>query len=292
MAGVGRRRLLVLMGISVLIVINLYLALRESDPDENQEVKDSLIRQGYLQAWHSQPGASLAAPDLKDALTRLPVDDCLAISTDDRIKVAELDIAAREGLYRTLLEFLECYASNNKDGTEQLLAFMKRREEVVPIETIKLMNGLLVKDAGMQKADLAGKSPEELVGIFHNKLNAKHPFQEILIEGSCLSALKSDRAPPEGLARATTREDHKLWRNQVGFTHLFKPRWSLDQEVGSKGTVILAEARLLIRHDSSNFQIVCPYYLRLWYDSRGRCWHPLSLECYPTSEDFHVRFLF
>ncbi len=292
----SRRRVIVLTLISVLLAINLYFGFHRggSDPIADQELADQRTRDTLLERWASAAGVPLKdGPELLQAIQRIPTNDCMTLTTDARlVEPSALPPSSHDDLIHAIGQFLLCYSSQVAGDPNSLFNLMSARKEQLPRETVELLRTLMVNEGGKSRAELASKTAPEILATYLGLVQCERPMSELLVEESCLSIRDVKHLATEGSQGGFSREDHRLWNNQVGLSKLSRAARTVEQEAMSRGSVLMAHARLLVRHDADHFAISFPYHLELWYDTTERAWHFHSLEYFPTSTSTTTRIIF
>ncbi len=282
--------------IAMLLAIGLSFGSHRGDldPIPVQQDADQRARDAIMKRWDSTKGVSLKdGPELLKAIRRIPANECLKNSTKARlIQPSALPPASHDDLIHALGQFLLCYSSEVPQGSNSLLELISARKQRLSKETVEQLRKLLIHDAGKSKAELASKTGPEILEMYLEALQCERPMSELLVEESCLLIREVKRIGNEQSEERPAWEDHRLWQNQITFRNLSEADRTPEQEASSRGSILTAHARLLVRHDPEHLAISFPYHLELWYDTTEKAWHLYALECFPSSMGKAVRIVF
>lgn len=248
-----------------------------------------------LLKWHADDPLLLSSMECRDALANLKPGDELEVPRD-AVRLTRDDLGAdlSQDLARTLHEFVSAY----HEGTlSALCEYMETRLETIFPKTADQFGAYLVDKHGYDHAtQLASLSEMDLVQEFWNVRNTAPDWEYLIPNDSGIQIWQSVKQTHETLSDPLRFGNHdaSLWGRRANIHHNFaNPDGdNLEAELARSQKIIVADARLVIKHKVDGVHSICPYVVRFWYSTKRQRWIPHMLLQFRTSLDIPRRLIF
>jgi len=273
----------------VFVAMNAWLLFRNRVSTSKRKDASVSVQEQLRTKWNSDASVGLDSSRIVSEVQALPEGECFSAPSDvETVKLMALPREQTEDLMQLITKLLTLYSENSVDG---ILSLMDALGEKLDMDKRDIMIKGLVKTHKMSLTDVKNMSDRKLVNVFAEKYNYNPHWQAIVPKSSCVQLYRM-RTREQLDADLFARSDLDIWHNMASYHHAFRPTRTADVELNSRGEVLVADLRLVIRHDSSALNVVVPYYFRFWYDSQGKHWHPVQARVITSDMASYMRILF
>lgn len=274
-----------------LLVVNVWFLSRRSErrAAEGRLAAKIAQREALESKWLSQPGTRVLTARLDSALREIPAEDCkLPPTAGKREALDQLTGRQKDDLYAAISGLAKAYAANDPNA---MISYMSDRRQTIRHGQAEFMRGTLATAVGLPKAELDRKTDEQIYSQFWRESKAFPHWDSIVSDFSCIQTWRSTSAAAKVLDDLA-QDDVDLWQRRDSSTLNFTSDRGLDAELREQGSVLMADAKIIVRHDAELLGAASPYYFRFWYDSTSGRWIPLAMVRIRTFEQAPIALLF
>jgi hypothetical protein len=180
----------------------------------------------------------------------------------------------RTDLDNAITGLIRAYCSELQ--TTAVISYMKERNESLDVKYLGDIRTDLKQTLKMSDDDLRAMPNDDLLRLFRGDDVLSH-WSGVQPEDSFKHVWKSSEVlSSQVMADFATNYAYPFSRG-LNYQHNFRPSTSLQDEIKHKGSVLFADVKLLIRFDDKLYNEPLPYFIRFWFCTVDKKWHPLQL---------------
>lgn len=274
------KRLLV-TGIAALFVLNVVLLWwYRSRPNVTVQRERPLdeVQTERLVEWNSQEVVLLTSSELRDAVAAACQRPCGEAPLGAAPRESDsLPMSQTDDLVDAIVGLLRSYTG---DGAMPVIGFMESRNHVLSSSRVERIRGLLAEEGGKDRQQLDDLSDNEVYALMWTTLDVQTHWEGIVADSCCVSIFSSGDLGAANLrdTAALVQPEYQVWRGMRSVSPNFVPRdaQTIESRIES-GPVLIADAKLVLQHDSTLLKQKAPYLIRFWFNPEFDQWQPMLL---------------
>ena len=228
-----------------------------------------------LAAWEKEEVEPLDSRDLAKIVSSITDKGTLPIPENGtKVGLDSLAVETRNDLNHALVGLLHAYCSELQ--TTAIIAYMKERNEQMDDAHLDKLKSIVQQNLKLSNDDVKALTAEDLFRLFRGDDVQSH-WAAIQTNESCVRLWKTSEVLSKDVLDEFGKEYWPVFPGVAKYHHNFRPKTSLDDEVRNNGSALIADVKLLIRFDDKLFSRSAPYFVRFWFCTADKKWHPLQL---------------
>jgi hypothetical protein len=265
--------ILLLMMALVAATANGQAPAKKPSPAEMEELHKK--QAALLTKWNEGKVDPLDSNDLLTIISSIG-DDATSGIPDNGTKVAlnSLPAETQTDLHNAIAGLIRAYCSDLQ--TTAVIDYMKRRNEYMNPAFVDKVKSIVQQNLNASNDDMKAMSDDDLLRLFRGD-DIKSHWAGIQPRDSTVRIWKTSEAIT---AKAQTEFGKQYWDvfpYVTRYAHAFRPPTFTDVELKTNGSLLVADVTLLIRLDETLLSKPAPYFIRFWFCTADKKWHPFQL---------------
>ena len=251
--------------------------LNRIDPDDQQRKWNNCTtsKLELLAAWEKGEVESLDSRDLAKIVSSITDKGTFPVPENGtKVVLDSLAVETRNDLNNAIVGLLRAYCSELH--TTAIIAYMKERNERLDHAQMDQVRIKLHQRLKLSNDDLNAMSDDDVFRLFRGDDVQSH-WTGIQSKASCVQVWKTSEVLSKDVLAEFGKEYWSVFPGVSIYHHNFRPKNSLDDELQNNGSVLVVDVKLLVRLGDKLLNRTAPYFVRFWFCTADKKWHPLQL---------------
>lgn len=240
-----------------------------------REMRLQTLQADLLAKWDKGKVVPLDSKDLGKIISSITDKGTFPIpEKGTKVDLDSLAEETRTDLNAAIVGLIKAYCSELQ--TTAVISYMKERDEKLYPVLMRTVRETLQRRLKLTEDDLKAMSDEDVFRLSVGDDSRSH-WAGLQPEESSVEVWKTTDKLKQQTMQEFGQEYRAIFSGMSHYNHFFRPKTSIDDELKNNGNVLIANVKLLVRFDNRLNNTPAPYFVRLWFCTVDKKWHPYQL---------------
>jgi hypothetical protein len=229
-----------------------------------------------LAEWDKGKVDPLDSKDLLKIISSISDDSKIDVPDNGtKVDLNSLPAEIQTDLHNAIAGLIRAYCSELQ--TTAIIAYMKDRNEKINVAELDSMRSSVHKRlTAVTIEDLKAMPDDDLFRLYYGD-DIQSNWAGLQPKESCVQVWKTSKRLTQEAIQDFGKEYWKVFPSISILPHWFSPKTSFNDQLENTGSVLIADIKLLIRFDEKLNNTPAPYFIRFWFCTADKKWHPIQL---------------